>query len=149
MKTHVSRLVLFALILVGFGIPSATWAQTARENGPRAIEAVQGLLDRLFPQSPQKEAFVFVQILNEGSQDCFEIETRDGQVVIGGNNAISMAVGLNWYLKYHCHCHVSFRGRQLNLPNIFAVIGLTNQIFGQWGVGRPGWCHRADAVDLG
>ena len=33
-----------------------------------------------------------------------------------GNSALSMAVALNWYLKYTCHCHVSLNGSQLNLP---------------------------------
>ena len=121
-KTHVSCLAAVAFLLIGLGVPSAILAGTAKQNDSTAIEAAEGLLDRLFPENPQKEAFVFVQIPDQGSQDCFEIETRAGQVVISGNNAVSMATGLNWYLKYYCHCHVSFRGRQLNLPETLPTV---------------------------
>ena len=33
-----------------------------------------------------------------------------------------MAVGLNWYLKYYCHCNVSINGRQLNLPRSLPAV---------------------------
>ena len=122
MKTYVSRLALVASLLIGLGVPSAVLGGTAARNDATAIEAAEGLLDRLLPENPQKEAFVFVQIPDQGSHDCFEIETRGEQVIIGGNNAISMAVGLNWYLKYYCHCHVSFRGRHLNLPKVLPTM---------------------------
>ncbi len=118
MRTRVSYLVLAAFFLLSLVAPVAL----GQSDGRAAIEAVEGLLDRLFPESPQTEAFVFVQIPEHESRDCFEIETRGGQVIIGGNDAISTAVGLNWYLKYYCHCHVSFRGRQLNLPKTLPVV---------------------------
>jgi len=114
MKNWLLRLVLVAFVLVGLGVAPVTFAGT--QSDAAAVAAARGLLERLFPDSGRKDAFVFVSIPGQGGRDCFEVETRDGKVVIGGNNAISMAVGLNWYLKYFCHCHVSFRGRQLNLP---------------------------------
>ena len=116
MKNRVLRLVFLAFLLISLDIRSLALAGTEKQDGPAASAAARGLLDRLLPDSDQKDAFVFVAIPDQGGRDCFEIETRDGKVIIGGNNAIAMAVGLNWYLKYFCHCHVSFRGRQLNLP---------------------------------
>jgi len=116
MKNRVLRLVLLVFVLISLDNYSLALAGTANQDSPAAGTAARGLLGRLLPDSDQKDAFVFVAIADDGSQDCFEIETRDGKVVIGGNNAIAMAVGLNWYLKYYCHYHVSFRGRQLNLP---------------------------------
>ena len=53
----------------------------------------------------------------DSSGDVFEIETRDGRVILRGNNGVSLASALNWYLKHYCHCHVSWRGSQLNLPH--------------------------------
>lgn len=44
------------------------------------------------------------------------MESRDGKVVVRGNNGVSMASGLNWYLKHVCNCQVTWRSRQLNLP---------------------------------
>lgn len=48
----------------------------------------------------------FAQI--EDSVDVFEIETVDSRLVIRGNNANSMAVGLNHYLKNYCDVTVSW-----------------------------------------
>ncbi len=82
-----------------------------------SILGAQGLLDRLFPTCQQKDAFKFEIIPQDNGQDVFELETSNGTVTIRGNNAVSLAVGLNWYLKYYCHRHVSWCGNQLNLPS--------------------------------
>ncbi len=50
-------------------------------------------------------------------RDVFEIESRDGKIVLRGNTALSMATALNWYLKHYCHCDISLCGSQLHLPN--------------------------------
>lgn len=79
------------------------------------IAATQGLLERLLPG--QSAGFRLEVIAAEGDHDVFEIETRDGQVVLRGNNGVALASGLNWYLKYYCQCHHSFTGgSQLELP---------------------------------
>ena len=52
----------------------------------------------------------------DNGKDVFEIESRDGKVVLRGNSPLSQAVALNWYLKYSAHCNVSLNGRQLDLP---------------------------------
>jgi len=45
--------------------------------------------------------FVFIT-LPSAENDYFTLEQRGGKLIIGGNNANSMAVGLNHYLKYYC-----------------------------------------------
>ncbi|MHC4519258.1 MAG: alpha-N-acetylglucosaminidase, partial [Planctomycetota bacterium] len=122
MKARVWCLAFVVLVLVGPGVGTAAPAGVLRQDASAAIEALEGLLSRLFPEDAKKEAFDFIQIPDDASRDCFEIETRDGRVIIGGNNAISMAVGLNWYLKYYCHCHVSLRGRQLTFPETLPAV---------------------------
>ena len=48
----------------------------------------------------------FVQL--DDTVDVFELETVAGRFVIRGNNANSMAVGLNHYLKNYCDVTVSW-----------------------------------------
>lgn len=48
----------------------------------------------------------FVQI--QDTVDVFELQTVDDRLVIKGNNANSMAVGLNHYLKNYCDVTVSW-----------------------------------------
>lgn len=53
---------------------------------------------------------------NNGGEDYFEIGSKDGKVLLKGNNPISVATAFNWYLKYYCKCQISWFGDQLNLP---------------------------------
>jgi alpha-N-acetylglucosaminidase len=81
-----------------------------------AVKSVTCLLKRLLPGDT--EHFIFETIPQKNGQDVFEIESKDRKIIIRGNNGVSMASGLNWYLKYYCHCHVSLNSNceQLNLP---------------------------------
>ena len=75
--------------------------------------------------------FVFQTIPADNGKDVFEIEGQAGKVVVRGNSPLSMAAGLNWYLKYDCHCHVSLNGCQVNLPAKLRV--------GEKKVRQSGW----------
>jgi alpha-N-acetylglucosaminidase len=82
---------------------------------PEAPAAARALLERLLPGRANR--FVFQVIAPVYGRDVFEIQSRDGKVVIGGNNGVAMATGLNWFLKQYCRCHVSWYGNQLDLPD--------------------------------
>lgn len=72
---------------------------------PSADEsAARMLAERIVPE--YTSGLVFRQL--EDSVDVFELYSEDGKVVICGNNANSMAVGLNHYLKNHCGVTVSW-----------------------------------------
>ena len=72
---------------------------------PTADEsAARMLAERIVPD--YSSGLVFRQM--EDSVDVFELYSEDGKVVICGNNANSMAVGLNHYLKNHCGVTVSW-----------------------------------------
>ena len=62
------------------------------------------------------DSFAFEVIPSADGKDVFEIAASNGKVTVRGNNGVSMAAGLNWYLKKYCHVHVSLHGRQLDLP---------------------------------
>ncbi len=69
--------------------------------------AARTLLLRLLPQYAGR--FTFETTPPAEGQDVFEIESRDGKIVIRGNNGVALAMGLNWYLKYYCHVSLSDR----------------------------------------
>ncbi|MCK5794425.1 MAG: alpha-N-acetylglucosaminidase, partial [Anaerolineales bacterium] len=60
--------------------------------------------------------FSFEVIQREDGRDLFELESKNGKVAIRGNNGVSMAMGLNWYLKEYCLCSFSLWGENLYLP---------------------------------
>lgn len=114
-STGYLRIVLISII--------ALWAisyrsDAASENDSKkstAINAARGVIQRLIPK--QAEAFVLETIPpNAEERNVFEIESRDGKIVLRGDNGVSLCSALNWYLKYYCHADISWNGVQLNLP---------------------------------
>ncbi len=109
-------MIATCLVLLTFGgIATADDAPTRDAAG-----AAEDLLERLLPERTDDFSFEAIPADEgpaDGSHDVFEIEARNGRVVIRGNTGVSMATGLNWYLKHHCDCHVSWYGNQLRLPD--------------------------------
>ncbi len=102
---------LWLLSMLGAGLLGSQAA--ALETS--AEEAARGVLERLLPQ--RAGCFVLESVPKQDGQDVFEIEAVDGKIVIRGSGGVAMCSGLNWYLKHHCHCHVSWCGDQLDLPD--------------------------------
>ena len=103
------------VLVAGVLLFHAISPEKACGNGPSATRSAQALAQRLLPEAADQ--FVFDLIDADNGRDVFELEARDGQVTIRGNNGVSMAMGLNWYLRHYCHCQVSWCGRQLTLPD--------------------------------
>ena len=89
------------LLLLAISIITPPTAQAGSD-----VQQAQALARRLSPRLAGK--VVFRQLLLNGNNDAFGIEGKDGKVVITGNNANSMAVGLNYYLKKYCLSTVSW-----------------------------------------
>ncbi|MCP9612777.1 alpha-N-acetylglucosaminidase [Coprobacter tertius] len=70
------------------------------------------LAKRLLPDNAAS-FFIFEKVPSES--DFFELEqTEDNKIVIRGNNGISIARGLNHYLRNYCHKSVSWCGNNLS-----------------------------------
>ena len=85
-----------------------------------APEAARGIVERLVPS--KADQFAFATIPQENGSDVFEIESRDGKIVIRGSTGVAMAAGWNWYLNHYCHCQVSFCGNNLALPDPLPLV---------------------------
>ncbi|MBR2451560.1 MAG: alpha-N-acetylglucosaminidase [Rikenellaceae bacterium] len=69
------------------------------------VAPARALLERIAPQ--QAEQFSLELLKGKGA-DRFELSSKDGKIVIAGNNVNSIAVGINYYLKYYCKTDVSW-----------------------------------------
>ena len=86
---------------------------TKPETDPEVV-AMRGLVNRVAPEYSQN---IVLERLEGDTVDRFEIETVGKNLVIRGNDANSMAVGLNHYLKYYCKAQYSwFKEEPLELP---------------------------------
>lgn len=104
------RLLLSAL-LVCFGI-------TAYASD---TDAAMALIKRILPAHAEQFR---VERLPAKEYDYFRLRTApDGKIVIGGNSANSMAVGLNHYLRYMCNTTVSwFAADPVQMPDVLPKV---------------------------
>jgi len=113
------RLTITILILMG--VLRAT-SVLALEPPTSTVSAAQGLIQRSLPLGSASQ-FTVEQIAAEGTSDVFEIESHDGKIILRGNDAMSIASALNWYLKNECHCDISWDcGDQLKLPKVLPSV---------------------------
>lgn len=97
MKRKLNLLLAFALFFV-----------------PRLLAAtpIDALLERIDKGASRK-------ILTEtvkSDHDFFEITSRGGKPLIRGNNYVSIASGINWYLKYRLGVHLTWNTMHASLP---------------------------------
>ena len=89
-----------------------------KETDPEVI-AMRGLVNRVIPEFSDQ---IQLERLND-TIDRYEFESVDNKIVIRGNNANSMAVGLNRYLKYYCHAEFPwFMEEALEMPATLPMV---------------------------
>ena len=115
-------------------------------------EQARALAGRLSPVLADKVEFVKIDAQN--GKDIFTLEGRSGKVIIGGNNANSMAVGLNRYLNRYCKVTVSwYADVPVTLPKVLPDVSVHEQITARvpqrfflnyctWGYTMPFWQWR-------
>ena len=139
------------------------WAMMVAAMGAAAIGApdsqlgddvgqAKALASRLSPALAAKVEFH--QIDAEQGRDVFTLESRGGKVAIGGNNAGSMAVGLNRYLNRYCKVTVSwYADVAVKLPKALPDVPATERVTARvpqrfflnyctWGYTMPFWQWR-------
>ena len=117
------------------------------------VEQAMALARRLSPrQLPGK--VVFIKTVADDGKDVFSLESKGGKVIIGGNNAGSMAVGLNRYLNRYCKVTVSwYADVPVQLPDVLPDVPAMERITARvpqrfflnyctWGYTMPFWQWR-------
>lgn len=79
---------------------------------------ISGLLERIDKGASKK--FIIEQVKSDN--DFFELDQKGNKVVIRGNNYVSIATGLNWYLKYYAGIQLSWNGMSAQLPEILPAV---------------------------
>ena len=73
-------------------------------------------VDRLLERIDKGASAKFKTEVKESAVDFFELDQQGRKVVVRGNNYVSIATGINWYLKYYAGIHLSWNGMQAELP---------------------------------
>lgn len=79
---------------------------------------VDRLIERIAPGASSK----FKTELQPAETDFFELDQEGQRVVIRANNYVSMATGLNWYLKYYAGVHLCWNNMRAVLPDVLPPV---------------------------
>ncbi|MGY5353364.1 alpha-N-acetylglucosaminidase [Wenyingzhuangia sp. IMCC45467] len=73
----------------------------------------ESLISRVVPEYSD---YFEVEIDNLLEDDWFEIVSKGDKILLRGNNGVSVASALYYYLKEYAHCQITWNGTNLNLP---------------------------------
>lgn len=88
-------------------------------NASLFANPVEEMLERIDPGASGK---FIIEVQKNPEKDFFELDQEGDKVVVRGNNYVSIATGVNWYLKYYAHIHLSWNGMQAKLPAVLPPV---------------------------
>lgn len=94
-------------------------------TGTDTVTALEGLVTRILGNE-YVDWFTFSITDNAAAngKDYYRIsDGADGKILIEGNEGVSIAAGLNYYLKYFCNVHISQQTKQVNMPESIPAVG--------------------------
>lgn len=94
------RLIIFLLISFSIFLNQNSWARTGNDE----VQAASALAQRILPRLSSDIQFVHIP----SETDRFILEMCGGKLQISGNSAVSMAFGLNCYLREYCYITVTW-----------------------------------------
>lgn len=104
---HLPKLLLpLALLLLAAALPFRAAAR-------RTADPIVGLLERIDAGASKK--FKIERVASD--RDFFELDQRAGRVVVRGNDNVSIAAGIHWYLKYHAGVQLTWDCMTATLPD--------------------------------
>ena len=83
-----------------------------------AVTPIEGLLERIDKGASRKIMTETVR----SDRDFFEITSKNGNPLIRGNNYVSIASGINWYLKYSVGVHLTWNSMHASLPATLPLV---------------------------
>ena len=84
------------------------------------IKAAEALVDRV-THGRGREFMVLLSENDKCERDWFSYYSRDGKIVLEGNDGVSIASALGQYLKDNCGWHLSWCGKRDVLPDEFPL----------------------------
>ncbi|WP_250318004.1 alpha-N-acetylglucosaminidase [Pedobacter sp. B4-66] len=117
-KPVMCRTIAMLLFCLTFAVQTAG----AKENDSASLneEAAYALIKRILPKYADR--FLVAYIPMENNKDVFELESKGEKIILKGNNGVSVASALNYWLKNYAHCDISWNGTNLEIPKPFPMV---------------------------
>jgi alpha-N-acetylglucosaminidase len=114
MRKHIIHISLWCIAVLGCSLTASA------VDKPDSLQAVNALIGRI--TTTHAKDFKASFIPSDGGKDVFEVESKAGKILLRGNNGVSVASALNYYLKNYAHCDITWNGTNLNLPQKLPVV---------------------------
>jgi len=82
--------------------------------------AAEAFIKRVVPTVANK--FVVEEIPADNGKDVFELQGRNGKIFLSGNNGVSVASALGYYLKTYCRDDFGWNGNNMHIPAALPVV---------------------------
>jgi alpha-N-acetylglucosaminidase len=83
-------------------------------------DAVTALIRRVVRDVPG--SFKIEYIPSDNGVDVFELESNEGYIILRGNNGVSIASALHFYLKNYCHREISWNNMSVELGSKLPIV---------------------------
>ncbi|WP_081810469.1 alpha-N-acetylglucosaminidase [Flavobacterium daejeonense] len=113
MKTNLKLVILFIVFIFETGVCQSTKPET------EIVNASGQLIARILPNHVSQFS---IEIDSSAKEDWFEIVSKGDKIVLRGNNGVSVASALYYYLNNVTHCQITWNGTNLNLPKKLPVV---------------------------
>lgn len=120
MKIQSSTILFVSLLLLGTNTILSSFAQSKTSSGQLDKNAAAALIKRIVPEYADR--FEIAYIPKENGRDVFELAPKGNKILLKGNNGVSVASALNYWLKNYAHCNVSWNGTNLDIPSPFPMV---------------------------
>lgn len=105
---HQSILIVFIILFFTSYLPASV------ETVNTEVSSAYGVIQRTIPGLEKN--IILEKIEFNGTNDVFELESKAEKLIIRGTSGVAMASGFNYYLKNYCNVHISWCGKQVNMP---------------------------------
>ncbi|MEO6284234.1 MAG: alpha-N-acetylglucosaminidase [Dyadobacter sp.] len=86
------------------------------------ISSGKSLISRVVPAHASR--FEVEELTSKSGKDEFEIESKNGKVVLRGSSGVAVASALYHYLTEYAHCQITWNGTNLSLPEKLPIVPL-------------------------
>lgn len=112
----INRLSTMTKRIFSIGLFAALLCQSLPTRAAEVDVVVRRLIERIAPG--HRQDFVVETIAASAGENIFEVEARDGKIILRGDSPLSQAVAFNWYLKHDAFVDVSwYADDAVNVPD--------------------------------
>ena len=89
-----------------------------------ADDPICALLERIDEGASEK---FIIERVGTDTVSFFELDSRDGRVVVRGTDTSAITAGIHWYLKYHAGIHLAWDCMTIRLPEHMPPVTVTER----------------------